>query len=285
MSSCPQLRLVVAGRGRMTMSQPVLVDTIVKVARNYRKADDADAAAGGGAPELKLVYIGTASYDREESFENQTEGYSKFCKVIKLELGELGTEAPCDFLPVLESADIIMVSFGNTLYAMTRWQELGVDAILKRLASKGTVVCGGSAGSIVWFEQGHSDSMNPTSFLRVDPNLTEEQKADWKYIRVNGLGVLPAFCVPHHDVTQTNGIARSVDSQTMMWEKPEQPCFGLDEKAALVIENGLAKVVSLDGIAQCYVKFCQPATGKVLTKSFGVAQGVIRVEDLWKGKF
>lgn len=42
----------------------------------------------------------------------------------------------------------------------------------------------------------------------------------------------------------------------MMLEDPEQLCLGIDENAALVIENETAKVISGDDVAQCYLKCC-----------------------------
>lgn len=42
----------------------------------------------------------------------------------------------------------------------------------------------------------------------------------------------------------------------MMLEDPEQLCLGIEENAALVIEKDTARVISGDGIAQCYLKWC-----------------------------
>jgi dipeptidase E len=164
------VRIVAAGRGR-SMSLPKIVDSVLKLANQ--------------SSTVKIVYLGTATYDKEEPYLLQTEGYRRLsqCEVVKLDVSEA-----CETLPsaeeiqkMLETAHVVLVSGGNTLYAMNRWHELGIDKILTRI-SESTVLCGGSAGAIVWFEHGHSDSMDPTTFLHVDPNLTDEQKKDWKYI-------------------------------------------------------------------------------------------------------
>jgi hypothetical protein len=94
----------------------------------------------------------------------------------------------------------------------------------------------------------------PDYFLNVDPNLTEAEKKNWDYIRVEGLGYLPALCVPHHDATQSNGLPRSQDSDAMLLKYPEQACIGIDEAAALVITDGYARAVSGDGKAGCCKK-------------------------------
>jgi dipeptidase E len=152
------------------MSHPRIVETVVKMT---------------GICRPKLVYLGTATYDKDEPYHIQTDGYSHQCQVIKLDVSEAVERIPstAEIQETLESANIVMVGGGNTLYAMNRWKALGMDETLKRIATQGVVLCGGSAGAICWFEHGHSDSMDPTTFLNVDPNLTEEQKKDWEYIR------------------------------------------------------------------------------------------------------
>lgn len=155
------------------MSLPKIVDSVLSLANQ--------------SSTVKIVYLGTATYDKEEPYLFQTQGYRQLstCQVIKLDVSEAAQEPiPSieEIQSTLEAAHVVLVSGGNTLYAMNRWCELGIDKILRRIADS-TVLCGGSAGAIVWFDHGHSDSMDPTTFLHVDPNLTEEDKKNWKYIR------------------------------------------------------------------------------------------------------
>jgi dipeptidase E len=86
----------------------------------------------------------------------------------------------------IRRADLIYVGGGNTLKMMRRWRHLGVDLLLGRARQRGAVLSGVSAGANCWFEYGSSDSMK---FYRPD---------DWKFIRVRGLGFLPATCCPHY---------------------------------------------------------------------------------------
>ena len=58
----------------------------------------------------------------------------------------------------VETADVLLVSGGNTLYAVERWRYLGLDILMKTAAYRGAVMAGGSAGAICWFDGGHSDS-------------------------------------------------------------------------------------------------------------------------------
>jgi dipeptidase E len=278
----PALRIVAAGRGR-TMSHPKIVEAVMNLVVSGPRPANADQKP-------KLVYLGTATYDREEPFDAQTVGYASLCEVMRLDVSEATEFIPAraEIQQTIDSAQIILVSGGNTLYAVQRWKALGIDEMITKASEQGVVLCGGSAGAICWFEEGHSDSMDPTTFLNVNPNLTDEQKKDWKYVRVQGLGFLPALCVPHHDATQSNGLPRALDSDAMMLEKPLQPCFGIDENAALVVEGDTTWVVSADGIAKCCLKRCEPGEEggySILEKGFDASTGSIPLSNLWQGLF
>src|SRR3989338_6443304 len=83
-------------------------------------------------------------------------------------------------------ADIIYVGGGNTAKLMKIWRRRGVDALLKKAWEKGTVLSGVSAGAICWFRWGSSDSRRFSN-----PNVP--------YIKVSGMGFIPALCCPHFD--------------------------------------------------------------------------------------
>jgi cyanophycinase-like exopeptidase len=112
--------------------------------------------------------------------------------------------------------------------------------------------------------------------------------------RVQGLGYIPAMCVPHQYITQSNGLPRSDDSDAMIWRHPELPLIGIDENAAFVVSNGQARVVSGDGIAGCVVKRLivevveakldsnQPK--QLQATSFREAHGFIDLKQLLQGK-
>src|SRR4029453_18799640 len=60
----------------------------------------------------------------------------------------------------ISSADSIYVGGGNRLLMMGIWRGVGVHHMHKTAYEKGTVLAGISAGSICWFDSGHSDSMS-----------------------------------------------------------------------------------------------------------------------------
>ena len=339
-----KLRIVAAGKGH-SMSLPAIVDAVLKLVDQSSTSSSSTSSTSSTSSLPTLVYLGTANYDNAQAFEAQTRGFQQKCRIVPLAVSE---RVPDEEMPTtdairraIQSADILMVSGGNTLYALNRWKELGIDVMIRNAvyysgnhhhdhdhdhhgASRGgPVLCGGSAGAVCWFDQGHSDSMNPTTFLDVDPNLTEQQKKDWKYIKVEGLKLLPALCVPHHDVTLSNGQPRAQAANQFLlsqyYQQQEEsdddggdesddensiqsalpPCIGIDEQAALVIANDMVHVVSgsLNGKATCHVKHvvevgagpgmstspCKSIS--VVDTEFSQEHGRIRLKDLLAGHF
>lgn len=237
----------------------------------------------------KVLYLGTPSYDRDDIFNIQTKGFQDIdCPIVKMDLSEVPlarqktSDEPTSYptkeemKQQVEEADVIMVSGGNTLYAVKRWEQMGMADILKDASGKpdGPVFCGGSAGAICWFEKGNSDSMNPMTFLNPDPNLTQDEKKDWDYICIDGLGFLRGLCVPHYDVEQHNGLMRHEASETMVKGiMSDYPCIGIDENAAFVVDGDTVKVIEGEEGAKCYRKMYDTKSGEldvmVMEERFG----------------
>ena len=142
---------IFAGSGAAAMSSPLIAAAVISLTR--RQPED-----------LSLLYIGTASYDIAESRRKQTCAFADMgVQVRSLDVANksLSLEAMTE---AVDECDIILVSGGNTLYAVDRWEYLGLDNLLRDAAMNGKVIAGGSAGAICWFDGGHSDSMSPESF-------------------------------------------------------------------------------------------------------------------------
>ena len=88
-----------------------------------------------------------------------------------------------DIRDYLLSQDIILVGGGNTANMLAVWRVHGVDEILREAWEKGIVLCGGSAGSLCWFECGTTDSFNLNELAPLH----------------DGLGFLPGSHCPHYD--------------------------------------------------------------------------------------
>jgi peptidase E len=83
----------------------------------------------------------------------------------------------------LLNQDVIWVGGGNTANMLAVWRVHGVDQVLREAWEAGIVLCGGSAGSLCWFECGTTDSFD----------LNQLQALH------DGLGFLPGSHSPHYD--------------------------------------------------------------------------------------
>jgi dipeptidase E len=86
-----------------------------------------------------------------------------------------------DLESLLLEQNIIYVGGGNTRSMLALWREWELDRILGAAWQAGIVLCGWSAGSICWFEQGVTDSI-PGPLTPMDC-----------------LGFLPGSNCPHYD--------------------------------------------------------------------------------------
>ena len=145
------LRAVLGGSGSAIMHEPAIVDAVLKLARKPAK-------------DCVLCYLGTATYDLAANREKQVSGFrSRGVAVEALDVARM-PPTPGAVEALLARADIVLVSGGNTLFAVDRWKRFGLDEELRKAAQRGCVLTGGSAGAICWFDAGHSDSADPDSY-------------------------------------------------------------------------------------------------------------------------
>jgi len=220
------------GRGRV-VQHPKILPHVIKLT---------------GVKKPRVLYLGTPGYESEQGYELQASNYAKRgCKVDWLRLTDKADiPSKAELQRRVSQAQLVVVSGGNTLFACRRYRELGLDRMLREAMAKGTVMSGGSAGAICWFQAGHSDSRDPTSFRR-PKKLTKKQKTGWKYIRVSGLGFLPGLCCPHHDQRQSNGVLRAEDFNGMLKRHGSEVGVCIDDQAALIIDGDKFQVLAADG--------------------------------------
>lgn len=132
-------------------------------------------------------------------------------------------------------SDLIYVGGGNTLRMMRIWRKLGTDRLLLQAYHRGVVLSGLSAGSICWFRWGQSDSRK---FAAGDRS--------WEYIRVRGLGIIPAAHSPHFDSQERRlGFPRMI-------AKHGGVGIALDRCCALVCKDDRYSVLSARAGAGAY---------------------------------
>lgn len=88
-----------------------------------------------------------------------------------------------DIRAYLLSQDIIFVGGGNTADMLAVWRVHGVDLALRQAWEAGVILCGGSAGSLCWFECGTTDSFDINELAPL----------------YDGLGFIPGSHCPHFD--------------------------------------------------------------------------------------
>ncbi len=192
-----------------------------------------------GKKHPRVLFIPTASDDAPTYMEAMEMYYGKFlgCTFDTL-LVATGKPPHEEIRRKIEHADIIYVGGGNTLKMMRRWRRLGIDRLLKLAHKKGTVLCGVSAGSICWFEAGHSDSLSFYNPKR------------WSYIKVKGLGLIKGIHCPHYD-SATLGIKRKTHFQNMMAHTAGTG-IAVDNNCALVVHDNRFSVISTKKNAAVY---------------------------------
>lgn len=189
---------------------------------------------------LKICYLPTASADNQDNIKY----WSNICKTLKIDTIILkvwvsSSEKNQSFESILLNSDAIVVGGGNTLNMLGIWKAQGIDTILKKALKKGTVIAGGSAGSICWFQNGVSDS-RPVNLSIVD-----------------GLGILPYSNCSHYSQE-----ARKNLYYQMIKEKKMSSGYASDEKAGILFKNDKAvEFVSQSDIHNSY--FVSLEKGKI----------------------
>ena len=101
------LKGVFAGAGSDGLNAPAVANTILRL-------------TGKSTPDVHVVYIGTATYDLPGPRERQTQRFvDAGCTVTALDVTQNTPDAQ-HMQDVVGSADTIIVSGGNTLFAVDR---------------------------------------------------------------------------------------------------------------------------------------------------------------------
>ncbi len=131
------------------------------------------------------------------------------------------------------SSHVIYVSGGNTKAMFMIWREWKLDHILREALEAGTILTGLSAGSICWFEEGVSDSVEPGKLAPLR----------------DCLGFLPGSHCPHYD----GEVLRRPTYRKMVSESAISNGYAINDGAAIhYIDGNTARVVSSRPNAKAY---------------------------------
>jgi dipeptidase E len=214
----------------------------------------------------KLLFIPTASSDSERYWKHVWEYFGKFLKCQTDALFLIREHPTKEYIRrKILAADIIYVGGGNTLQMMRLWRRLGVDRFLKAAYGNGTVLSGISAGSICWFDSGHSDSM---SFYN---------PKKWKYIKVRGLGLIKGIHCPHYN-SMTRGIPRRRHFRDMI-RKTGGIGIAIENNCAIAFIDGrFFKVITSKSYSRAYRIY--KANGEVIAEQIRQQNQLAPIESL-----
>lgn len=180
--------------------------------------------------EPKVCFVGTASGDDDtyaKAFTASFEGLP--CQVSRLTL-LTPMARPADVH--LAQQDVVYVGGGNAFYMLVLWRSYGVDALLRRAWERGAVMCGVSAGSMCWFDEGIR-GISDSEFQPLSPFL----------------GLLPGSSCPHY----SSQPARRDAYLGMVGEGRLPPGYAIGDGAALhFVGTDLAETVTFRPHAEAY---------------------------------
>ena len=179
----------------------------------------------------KICFIPTASGDADNYIERFYEAFEKLiCTPAHL---SLFSQNFMNLKAYVMQHDILYVGGGNTRNMLSLWKEWGLDTILKEAYKKGIILAGISAGSICWFEEGVTDSMNN--------NLS----------KIDCLGFLTGSNCPHYDGESNRRPSPSYHELIASGEIKEG--YAVDDGVALHFKDeNLSVSVSSRPIAKAY---------------------------------
>ena len=191
----------------------------------------------------KICFLPTASGDSDSYICRFYSAFTQLdCRSSHLSLFRPPMEEPAAFL---QKQDVIYVGGGSTINMLAIWKAWGLDKALRQAWENGAVLCGLSAGSLCWFDEGLSDSVRPR-----------------RYSKLECLGFLQGSHCPHYD-----------------GERDQQPIYRQFVES-MQLSDGIA---ADDGVALHYVgdHLSQVVSSRPQAKAFRVylEEGVVR-EDV-----
>lgn len=215
----PNMRMVLAGNG--LLQEPISREIL--------------ELTGEQKPNLLMVGTPKATAEKFDEFKDTTRQHFTALGANVTNMHDFDVPPSAEELAdKLGESDAIWVAGGDTLRAVTYWQNYGIDVAIGRVASN-TVISGGSAGMLAWFDYGHSDSMSY--------RVTEGEP--WEYMFVNGLGYIAATGCPHYDGNGHNAPSRGDAFKAQFAQDGDVPplAIAITNRAALSLNGTDYRVI------------------------------------------
>lgn len=136
---------------------------------------------------------------------------------------------------LLDKADILYVAGGASRKAITQWNDAGITQDIKQRVNSGDVVASGaSAGAMIWFNTGLSDS----NFYDVADGK------HWDYEAVKEAAMFDSWVIAHHADQDNLGRNKQTLFADFLSQREGEWNYGIgiDTCAALVCIDGIAQV-------------------------------------------
>ena len=177
------------------------------------------AKAHAGENRANALFIPTASHDFMPYYNTFHKVYTGVFNIKTDVALSVFKEVDMEKMKAkFDKADVIYVGGGDTVFMMESWRETGLLTLIKDAYERGVIIAGLSAGAICWFSDIYTDS------------ALVNGEGEEKYSMFKGLGWLNGVISPHYG-------ARMLDFDKIVCYN-YQSAFGLEDNAALVIENG-----------------------------------------------
>lgn len=241
-------RIVAIGGGEIRLNETFEIDSQIVSAIQKSKP--------------RVLFIPTASNEPDGYIQriNELYGTRLGCDVSTLFLIEGKTSKETARNMIL-SSDIIYVGGGNTKNMLKVWREYSVDDALKEAYEEGIVLTGLSAGSICWFESGHSDS-----------NINDNGN-DSSFIKLEALGLIQGIHCPHY-----NEKGRRTDFKKMILSTNEVG-IALDNNCAIEFLDSNYRIIKSDIKAKAYKVY--RSQGNIIEKELINTKEYKTIESLY----
>lgn len=181
-----------------------------------------------GKARPRIAFVPTATGDADSTI---VAFYALYAPLAEITLVRFFQRTERDLRAIALEQDLVYVGGGNTKSMLAVWREYGFDEVLAEAYEKGIVLCGTSAGSICWFEEGVTDSFSDA----LSP--------------LKCLGFLQGSNCPHYDSEPE----RRPSYQRLVREKLVSPGVAADDGVALHFTDGhLERVVCATSTGQAY---------------------------------
>ena len=168
-----------------------------------------------GKENPKICLLPTASGDPEDQIGRFNRAFgSRGCEVSDISLFRLGATA-VDVSAHLLSRDVIYVGGGSLINLVAIWKAHAIQELMEAALDRGILICGQSAGAMVWFQSGITSSHG-------------------KPAPAEGLGLIKgSLCVHYHQAP-----GRRVEFMKEIGLGVMPAGWGCDDQTALVFEDG-----------------------------------------------